>query len=152
MQIEGDEGHSWWAQRDSLDHLVNPKKRGAAARGDEGADSAFASEEPRPHDPREPTTSTTSSSRWSPEDVYSWASSENSSAPTQPTPWQVLGLSSDASWIEITSRHRQLVKQHHPDRHSASGTAARVRAEQTMSGINAAFSELRRIYRLTGET
>ena len=84
--------------------------------------------------------------------MFAWTSSEEPAPSTEPTPWQVLGLSSDASWTEITTRHRQLVKQHHPDRHSASGAAAQAHAERVMSEINAAFSDLRRIYRLTGET
>jgi hypothetical protein len=67
------------------------------------------------------------------------------------SPWTELGLTSDASWDDVVQRHRELAKEHHPDRHSLSpGDAKRV-AEVRMAAINAAFADLDRIYRLTDE-
>ncbi|MDZ7678573.1 MAG: J domain-containing protein [Acidimicrobiales bacterium] len=158
VQMDDDTGHAWWAQRDTLDNLVDPKPHGQAARARRLADAAFAPEgstAPRrpPSPSSDPTRPNPPRSSWAPEDVFAWA------APPEPepvdqnghTPWDVLGLTSDASWPEVARRHRQLAKQHHPDRHGSSDLTARARAESTMSQINAAFSDLRRIYRLTND-
>ncbi|MFP4512932.1 MAG: J domain-containing protein [Acidimicrobiales bacterium] len=158
VQIDDDAGHAWWAQREGLDNLVDPKPRGQAARARRVADSAFAPEgstasRQPPSPSADPARSSPPPSSWAPEDVFVWA------APPEPepvdehghTPWDVLGLTSEASWPEVVRRHRQLAKQHHPDHHGSSDLAARARAESTMSQINAAFSDLRRIYRLTND-
>jgi hypothetical protein len=165
VQIEGDDGHAWWAGREMLDNVVDPKKHAAAKRARRAAEAAFAPEGTtvRPDPTRAPRTqdSADSGTRWSPDDVFSWTSADHAtttgperpqqaSEPDYPeTPWQVLGLTSDASWREVTRRHRHLALEHHPDRHGASDAEQRVQAESRMSDINAAFSELRRIYQLT---
>lgn len=69
---------------------------------------------------------------------------------TYRSPWDVLGLTSDATWETVVARHRELAKAHHPDRAGADA-AARDAAADTMADINAAFDDLGRIYRLTDE-
>jgi hypothetical protein len=161
--------HAWWAKRENLELLVNPKKRGAGARAKRAAEAAFAppGTGPRsaphgaagPADRRQPPPS--GSSTWDPANVYSWTTPPSEAAhgsdttrategPTDTkTPWDVLGLTSDASWDEVTRRHKQLAKRHHPDRHGNADAGVRRSAETLMSEINAAFSDLRRIYHLT---
>ncbi len=60
--------------------------------------------------------------------------------------WMVLGLTADATWSEITRRHRTLVKRHHPDLHAGADELTRRRAEERMAEINAAFDELGDLY------
>lgn len=159
--IESDDVHAWWAQRDDLDNVVNPKKRGAAARRAEGhLEPPLSRRRSGPQAPAPPAT------EWDPTDTFHWripggprahmnaapgataAEATAPPAPATPTPWDVLGLTVDATWAEVSHRHKQLAKRHHPDRHALDDPAARVRAEETMSAVNAAFSELGRIYRL----
>ncbi|MFN7400259.1 MAG: TerB family tellurite resistance protein [Sandaracinobacter sp.] len=59
-------------------------------------------------------------------------------------PWQVLGLPPGAAEDQIRAAYRRLVREHHPDRHIASGTPPefiRV-AEARMATINAAYAAL----------
>jgi hypothetical protein len=168
VQIDADDSHAWWARREGLDNVVNPKKRGAEARAARIAEAAFG--------PNRTTAGTRSGAAYAPgndagtrgnwdtsqvftftvpspdADTFSPPPAMEEPRPHQPTPWDMLGLTSDATWSEVARRHRQLAKQHHPDRHGTEGTEARRRAEDTMSQINAAFSDLRRIYRLTDST
>jgi hypothetical protein len=65
-------------------------------------------------------------------------------------PWSSLGLTSNASWHEVVARHRELAKQHHPDRAGTDEAATRAAADR-MASINAAFAELGRIYTLSGD-
>ncbi len=65
-------------------------------------------------------------------------------------PWAALGLDSDATWDEVVARHRELAKEHHPDKAGADGEAAHAAAER-MASINAAFAELGKVYRLSGD-
>ena len=53
-------------------------------------------------------------------------------------------------WSEVAARHRELAKLHHPDRAGIDPTAARLAAER-MASINAAYAELGKIYRLSGD-
>jgi curved DNA-binding protein CbpA len=68
-------------------------------------------------------------------------------------PWQTLGVPEGADPEVVRAAYRQLVREHHPDRH-ASGTAAQERAHARMAEINAAFrivndpDELERFRRL----
>ena len=76
-------------------------------------------------------------------------SDESSAVGTDAEPWCHLALTSEASWDEVVQRHRQLVKEHHPDRHGGAPESARRAAEDRMAAINAAFNDLAEIYRLT---
>ena len=172
VDIEADGDHAWWAQRDNLENVVNPKKRGAAARAQRAAREAFA-----PAGARHAAAGAQQVNHaytWDPADVYNWTTPTSSGPPHAsqqgtgqtppfdpaasphlpyaPTPWDVLGLTSEATWTEVSHRHKQLAKEHHPDRHMADGGDIKVRAEARMAEINAAFSDLRRIYRLTDST
>ncbi|HET8970915.1 MAG TPA: J domain-containing protein [Candidatus Nanopelagicales bacterium] len=71
-------------------------------------------------------------------------------AAARPEPWATLDLDSDATWDEVVARHRELAKQHHPDRAGADQAAA-AKAAERMAEINAAFAELGTIYRITGD-
>lgn len=179
VDINSEATHDWWAGRETLDHLVAPKARGARARRDEaeaktaeaaeakaaeaaaddartGARAAPATDRPAPsaHIPNDPAPdpgpSSSGASSWRPEDVFDWDEAESATDGSGPTPWDILGLTSAASWQEITRRHKDLAKTHHPDRVSLADAPSKERAAERMSEINAAFSELRRIYRLTG--
>ncbi len=61
-------------------------------------------------------------------------------------PYVTLGLAPGASRDDVRQAYRQLVKQHHPDRHMAEGTpAAFIRvAEDRMAAINAAYGAIMR--------
>lgn len=65
-------------------------------------------------------------------------------------PWATLGLTSNASWNQVVARHRELAKQHHPDR-AGPDPGATTAAADRMAAINAAFAELGRIYTLSGD-
>ncbi|MGN1089641.1 MAG: DnaJ domain-containing protein, partial [Huintestinicola sp.] len=52
-------------------------------------------------------------------------------------PYQVLGLSSDATSEEVKKKYRTLVKQYHPDLHPDDAEAA-----EKMSEINAAYERI----------
>lgn len=175
VDIGSDTGHAWWAQRDDLDRLIQPKPQGVRARAERAAKAAFSPADapppraertpppqaapPQGPPPRVPQTAPQGAPRasnWDPSAVYSWGSpQQDEPLPPPPppnavsTPWDVLGLTSDAPWGDVTRRHKQLAKQHHPDRHGQDNLTERVAAEHTMARINAAFSELRRIYQLT---
>lgn len=62
-------------------------------------------------------------------------------------PWEVLGLTSAATWGDVVARQRELAKQHHPD------LRAQVDApdDDRMADINAAVTDLARIYRISGD-
>lgn len=64
--------------------------------------------------------------------------------------WTILGLSSEATWPEVVARQRELAKEHHPDRHADDELATRLAADR-MAEINAAVTELGKVYRVTGE-
>lgn len=59
-------------------------------------------------------------------------------------PYVILGVEPGAAMTDVRAAYRQLVKQHHPDRHIAAGVPTefiRV-AEQRMAAINAAYRTL----------
>lgn len=59
--------------------------------------------------------------------------------------WGALGLSPGASWKEISSAHRRLAKEHHPDRMADASPEERAASEEAMRDINVAYSVLRRL-------
>lgn len=63
---------------------------------------------------------------------------------SQMSAYQVLGLEPDASLADVKSRHRQLVKAHHPDRLAGMGCTREhvARAEGTLARINAAYDAI----------
>jgi DnaJ like chaperone protein len=56
------------------------------------------------------------------------------------SPYAILGIAPDASDEELKARHRELVREHHPDRLAASGIPAEFRsaADRRLAAINAA--------------
>jgi DnaJ like chaperone protein len=62
------------------------------------------------------------------------------------SPYTVLGVSPTASDDDIKARHRALVREHHPDRVSASGVPAefRVAADRRLAAINAAYDRIQK--------
>ncbi len=55
----------------------------------------------------------------------------------------VLGLTRSATWAEVTTRHRSLMKDFHPDRHVQSDDATRAHVELRVREINEAYGEIR---------
>lgn len=156
VRIDGDEGHEWWAERDELDTTIERRWRKNPPDGQprrRATDRTGRSA---------PANSGDGADRWDPSSLFSDTASlraeeqaaneqehEVLSARDAGSPWSALGLGSDASWGEVVRRHRQLAKQHHPDRVDPADPEARHRAEEEMTAINAAFHDLRRIYRFT---
>ncbi len=58
--------------------------------------------------------------------------------------YAILGVSPDFSDAELKARHRTLVREHHPDRLSASGVPAEFRcaADRRLAAINAAYDAI----------
>jgi hypothetical protein len=143
--IIGDEdNHAWWSQRDDLTRLAAPKKHGRAATVQRVAPgAAFAPPAPADGAPRE---------RWDLDSLYEWGTTPDDAGTTltaddqSSTAWQVLGLTPDASWLEVVRQHRTLAKSHHPDLHSHGDLTERRVAELRMAEINAAFDSLGSIY------
>lgn len=153
VEIEGDADHAWWAAREGIDQVpegrrrrrVEPPASDLPPSGGPGIDPSY----------------------WSPESLF-----ESSAGVDDPLgepdadrwtrrrgelvracaaidPWEVLGLDTSVTWGEVVRRHRELAKRFHPDRHGTGGSDARAEAEERMAEMNAAFDELRRIYRAT---
>lgn len=122
--------HAWWAERDELKRAWTPPVKNR-------------------HRAEEPRSSSTFESEYSTESLFNWATSDTPDDPTiggagMPLdPYAVLGLQPGASMDEVTSAHRRLAKQFHPDRQFTATESERIAAEQTMSRINAAYHELR---------
>jgi len=62
-------------------------------------------------------------------------------------PWDVLGLTSSATWGDVVARQRELAKQHHPDLQAQDDGQTADR----MAEINAAVADLARIYKISGD-
>jgi len=60
------------------------------------------------------------------------------------SPYQILGVSPDASDEELKARHRALVREHHPDRLAAHGIPPELRAaaDRRLAAINAAYDAI----------
>jgi len=57
------------------------------------------------------------------------------------SPYAILGVSPDASDVELKAHHRALVREHHPDRLAANGVPPEFRcaADRRLAAINAAY-------------
>jgi DnaJ-domain-containing protein 1 len=66
--------------------------------------------------------------------------------PRPPTPWDVLGVSPNASQQEIKRAYQALVRQYHPDKVGDLGVELRELAEQRTKVINAAYNQLKRSF------
>jgi DnaJ-domain-containing protein 1 len=127
-----DEDHAWWAAREDLERAWAP--------------SARPQEERQPDDP-EPRSQF--AKEFSSESLFDWADGADTFAEgeAQPLsgpddPYVILGVPSNATLDEVVAAHRQLAKQHHPDRLQDAGPEQRAESEHTMRLVNAAYREL----------
>lgn len=70
-------------------------------------------------------------------------SSINSVPPDKRSPFQILGVATDASEEEITLAFRKLAQMYHPDKVAGLAPEYRQIAEQKMTEINSAYEEIR---------
>ena len=61
-------------------------------------------------------------------------------------PYRILDVTPQTPWGEVAARHRQLVKESHPDLFVGAPEAVRAEAEERIRLINVAFTELRRLH------
>ena len=83
-----------------------------------------------------------------------WAGESNRAAPSPrppppqqpatPSPYQVLGVSPQASPEEVRHAYQKLVQQYHPDQVAHLGEELREVAERRTKEINAAYNQLKR--------
>ncbi len=59
-------------------------------------------------------------------------------------PYAALGLSRLATWKEITTAHRRLLSELHPDRHVEAAQELQDLAERRVRDVNEAFATIRR--------
>jgi DnaJ-class molecular chaperone len=59
-------------------------------------------------------------------------------------PYAALGLTRLATWKEITTAHRRLLSELHPDRHVEADQELRDLAERRVRDVNEAFATIRR--------
>ena len=64
--------------------------------------------------------------------------------PTEPSPYQVLGVTPGASQPEIRAAYQKLIQSYHPDQVAHLGDELREVAERRTKEINAAYSALKR--------
>ena len=76
-----------------------------------------------------------------------WERIEAANVENLDSPYQILGVEPDASDEELKARHRQLVREHHPDRLIAQGMPEEMVqvANEQLARINAAYDEVRRL-------
>lgn len=131
--------NAWWADRDELERVFVPKRRGLASNGAEAPSGGDQS----------PSTEPTFESQYSTESLFNWASSPEPDDPTiggrgvPLDPYRVLGLEPGASLSEVVAAHRALAKKYHPDQFFSADEPERQHAAQTMATVNAAYQELR---------
>lgn len=75
-------------------------------------------------------------------------SSPNVSQERERTPYEILGVASDASADEIRAAYQALVRQYHPDRVASMASEFREVAERRTKEINAAYTQLKHTGRL----
>ncbi len=60
-------------------------------------------------------------------------------------PYEVLGVSADATQDDIDRAYRQLMGKYHPDKVAGAGEEIRARAEQRSRDINGAYDRIRKL-------
>lgn len=63
-------------------------------------------------------------------------------APTDPTPYDVLGVDRGASAADVRNAYLRLARQHHPDYHTNDPSSAKAANERQMQRINEAWAVL----------
>lgn len=83
---------------------------------------------------------------WDPDALFQWVTSHGPTEPDRDGPWAVLGLTPDATWLEVVRRHRELVKRHHPDLLADAGVEVQAAAGRRRAELTQAFDELAEHY------
>lgn len=129
VHLTGDE-HAWWSQSEVAE-AWKPKTRRTHAE-QEAADKRDILAEHFGADWR-------TSFGFTPPDE---ASSDEASSIDASDPYEVLGLQSTASWADIVTAHRDLVRLHHPDRLVGQSEHEQAAGEERIRVINTAYQEL----------
>ena len=120
------EEHAWWAERDSLERVFVV----SSGHGD-------TEENPLKE-------------FWSPESLFTYDRRDGDDVPDElADPHEVLGVSTSASWDEITHAHRRLAKQCHPDVMVGATPQEQSAADERMRRVNQAYNQLQRQRRAT---
>ncbi len=69
-------------------------------------------------------------------------------SPAEPSPYDILGVSPNASASDIRTAYQNLVRQYHPDRVASMPVEFQDVAERRTKEINAAYTQLKRSGRL----
>ncbi len=125
---------AWWSERDHVERVPKPKKR--------GRDAVVA--EPEPEQARQVD-----------HEFSAIPEPEPGAGPAEPQvdenhpnwAFATLDLEPGCSWDEVRSRHKALAKDHHPDMVARLFPEVAATAADEMTQINRAYSELKRIYR-----
>jgi hypothetical protein len=131
------ESNAWWSEREEIENAPRPKKRGRDAVVEPEPEQVSEFEQnsridfefgpiPEP-DPN------TRSDETAP-DGLAW-------------PFEVLDLTPGCTWQDVSARHKQLAKSHHPDLGGQISPSDAATAADEMRRINRAYSELKRMYR-----
>lgn len=115
--------HAWWAERDELERVF----------------VVSSSEPPESPDPL--------SEFWSPESLFTYDhryADDVGEDDAFADPYAMLGLPLYASWEAVTSAHRRLAKQFHPDMMVGAPDEERSAADERMREINRAYNQIRR--------
>ncbi len=80
-------------------------------------------------------------------DRQTWERIKAANVEDTDSPYKILGVAPDASDEEIKSRHRTLVREHHPDRLIAQGMPEEMVqvANEQLARINSAYDEIRKL-------
>jgi hypothetical protein len=78
------------------------------------------------------------------ESLFEHGTSDDQGAVDPDDPYDVLGVTREASWKEISRAHRKLVARLHPDRFIDADEATCEEAGRKVRAVNAAFAEIRR--------
>ncbi|MGY6499752.1 MAG: J domain-containing protein [Acidimicrobiales bacterium] len=80
--------------------------------------------------------------QWDADALFQWVTSHGPTEPDRDGPWAVLGLTPDATWLEVVRRHRELGRRHHPDLVADAGPEERAASQRRMAEVAEAFDEL----------